>query len=386
VEQNMVDALSPHALSNLIGSIYDCALDPSRWDQTLIAVKDALDCRTAGLHLNDLRDGRFLINKSVGIEPEIQEQMQKHLPEVHAWLVRGLALLPSLDEPYLISRHIPQAEVEASPYYQECMKPYGMVDIMQYFLMHTPTRFSGLGFGRHGQYDVVGAREIELGGLLLPHLRRAVTISNVLDARTIERSRMVEALDALRCAVVLTNGSGRVMHANRAAEDMLRAGDPIQSVGGVLQATVPTAAAELRAAIALAAKDESQIGKTGLAIRLTDVTAPPMFAHVLPMAAGDLRTRLVPASIAAIFIGASPDEQDSAETMAAAFGLTPAETRVLASLLGGRTVAETATALGVAITTARTHLDNIFAKTGVSRQAELVRLASQIVPPANQPD
>jgi DNA-binding CsgD family transcriptional regulator len=142
----------------------------------------------------------------------------------------------------------------------------------------------------------------------------------------------------------------------------------------------------LRAAIALAAKDESQIGKTGLAIRLTEVTAVPMFAHVLPMGAGDLRTRLVPASIAAIFIGASPDEQDGAETMAAAFGLTPAETRVLASLLGGRTVAETAAALGVAITTARTHLDNIFAKTGVSRQAELVRLASQIVPPANQPD
>jgi DNA-binding CsgD family transcriptional regulator/PAS domain-containing protein len=382
----MVDALSPRALSQLIGSIYDCALDPSRWDQTLIDVKDALNCRTAGLHLNDLRDGRFLINKSVGIEPSIQEQMQKHLPEVHAWLVKGLTLLPSLDDPFLVSRHIPHAEVEASPYYQECMKPYGMVDIMQYFLMHTPTRFAGLGFGRHGQHDIIGAPEIELGGLLLPHLRRAVTISNVLEVRTIERSRMAEALDALRCAVVLTSETGLVLHANRAAEDMLRVGDPIQSVGGVLEATAPAAAAELRAAIALAARDESQIGKTGLAIRLTAPAAPPMFAHVLPMGAGDLRTRLVPASIAAIFIGAPPDEQDSAETMAAAFGLTPAETRVLASLLGGRTVAETAAALGVAITTARTHLDNIFAKTGVSRQAELVRLASQIVPPANQPD
>jgi len=66
--------------------------------------------------------------------------------------------------------------------------------------------------------------------------------------------------------------------------------------------------------------------------------------------------------------------------MAAAFGLTPAETRVLAGLPAGRKLAETATALGVAVTTARTHLDSIFAKTGLSRQAELMLLATQMLP------
>jgi DNA-binding CsgD family transcriptional regulator len=67
--------------------------------------------------------------------------------------------------------------------------------------------------------------------------------------------------------------------------------------------------------------------------------------------------------------------------MAAAFDLTPAETRVLAHLLAGRTLAETAAALQVSPSTAKTHLDGIFAKTGVGRQADLPRLAADLVPP-----
>lgn len=46
---------SPRALSELIGSIYDCVLDPDRWDQTLRDLRDALDCHTGALALVDLR-------------------------------------------------------------------------------------------------------------------------------------------------------------------------------------------------------------------------------------------------------------------------------------------------------------------------------------------
>ncbi len=67
--------------------------------------------------------------------------------------------------------------------------------------------------------------------------------------------------------------------------------------------------------------------------------------------------------------------------MAAAFGLTPAETRLLASLFAGRTLAETAATLGITRTTAKTHLEHIFLKTGVTRQAELMRLWTGLISP-----
>jgi DNA-binding CsgD family transcriptional regulator len=61
-----------------------------------------------------------------------------------------------------------------------------------------------------------------------------------------------------------------------------------------------------------------------------------------------------------VFIGAPPDTQDGADAVAAAFGLTPAETKVLASRFAGRTLVETAGTLGITRSTAKTHFEHTF--------------------------
>jgi DNA-binding CsgD family transcriptional regulator/PAS domain-containing protein len=360
----VADAISPQALSNLIGSIYDCALDPARWERTLAEVMEALDCHGITLTLSDLRYDRILLQKAAGLEAPILEQLPKHPPEMTARLRDALASWPSLDEPHVVSRHFSPAYIETSAYFQQWARPTGIVDTMALFLMHTPLHLAGLYLGRNERQGVITEREIELGKLLLPHLRRAVTISKVLDVRTIVGKRMSEALDALRCGVVLTNEHGTILHANRSAEHMLDEGGPIQSSQGILQATAPSATYELRSALALAAGNEAGIGKTGLAVRLTESDAPPILAHVLPLTESDFRTRLQPSAVAAVFIGAPPDAQDGADALAAAFGLTPAETKVLASLFAGRKLTETAATLSITRPTAKTHLEHIFLKTG----------------------
>jgi DNA-binding CsgD family transcriptional regulator len=369
----MAAVLSRQALSTLIGSIYDCAIDLNCWDETLARIREALACQNAVLHLNDLQNDRVLFHKHAGAVPE----HHKYVPEMHALLPPR----PELDEPYVLSRQVSAATMEASPFVQEWLKPQGLVDVMQLFLMYTPSRFSGLGLAWHERHGLVTEGEFALARLLLPHVRRAVTISNVLDASTIERARMTETLDALSCAVMLVNARGAILYANGSAEGMLQEGRSLRSAAGVLQAVAPAAAAELRNAIKLAAKDESGIGRTGLAIPLADPNIVSLFAHVLPMTGSALRTGMQPEAVAAIFVGAHADKQGGAELMAATYGLTPAETRVLASLLAGRTLAEIAKALAIAPTTTKTHLDNIFSKTGVRRQADLMRLGHQIVPP-----
>ncbi|MET3582333.1 DNA-binding CsgD family transcriptional regulator/PAS domain-containing protein [Mesorhizobium robiniae] len=381
----MAKALSNHELSKLIGSIYDCALDPERWEDALAGIRDALNAQTAVLHLDDLTNDRLLIYRTVGIEPYWLEQQAKHIPEIHARLLEDLSTWPSLDMPHVVSRHVPQTDLETSRYFQECLKPQGVVDIMSFFLIHTPTRFAGFAVTRHERQGVITEHEIKLGGLLLPHVRRSLIISNMLDIGTIERARIAEALDALTCAVVLTDERGVLLHANHSAKRMLQSGAPIQDVHGIVQANIPSASKELHSAIMLAAQDAASIGKRGLAVLLTEPGLPPVFARVLPMAGGDPRAGMEPAAVAAVFIGNALDERDAADMLATAFGLTLAETRVLASLLAGHTLAETAASLHIASTTTKTHLDNIFQKTGVSRQADLMRLVMQIVPPAGQP-
>ena len=96
------------------------------------------------------------------------------------------------------------------------------------------------------------------------------------------------------------------------------------------------------------------------------------------LARGDLRTRLIPQATAAVFITrAGRAAPAKIGAIAAAFRLTPAETRALEQLLSGMSLVEAAAALKVAETTPKTHLSRIFAKTGVSRQAEFVALVDR---------
>jgi DNA-binding CsgD family transcriptional regulator len=54
------------------------------------------------------------------------------------------------------------------------------------------------------------------------------------------------------------------------------------------------------------------------------------------------------------------------------FGLTAAEIQTLAQILEGRSLDEAGQVLGIARSTVKSHLDDIFAKSGTRRQAELV--------------
>ena len=375
----MQEPLSPQALSELIGSIYDRALDPDHWDQTLSELKQAFGSGGMGLALMDRRRGRTLVSRYAGLN--MQELEAKHSPEVIQMLSRFVLELQS-DEPHVASR-LPQGY--PLPFFSGELKPRGFVDVMTCFLSNTPAHLSFIGIAQLDGQGVFTDREIALGALLLPHLRRSVTISGLLDARTVEKERMTETLDAFKCGVVLTNRTGSILHANRSADRMMRHEGPIQGVRGVLQARAPAAARELRAAISIAAEDETSLGKTGLAIRLSQDDEPAQYAHVLPLAGGELRTRLKPEAVAAVFVGAASDEADGAEAMATAFSLTLAETRVVEHLLGGHSLKESAAALGIATTTAKTHLENIFQKTGVRRQVEVIRLAARVAAPADAP-
>jgi DNA-binding CsgD family transcriptional regulator len=376
--QQAADLPTVEAVSELIGSIYDCALDPGRWDKTLGELSNMFRCFNAMMVNFDLTHGRAAFARIIGVEPHWREQMDRHNAELASW--HRLYFRPDwpIDEPQVRSRDIPRAVVEQSRMANEWGAPQGLVDTMALVLLNTPTRYSQLGLGRHRQVGLITAREIALGRLLSPHVRRAATIGDVIDLKTIESSAANQTLDTLRVGVVITDDRGRVLRANSAAETMLRAGTPIRSVAGTIQTNIAAATAELHAAVALADGSEAGLGRTGLAVRLTPPGEPPVLAHVLPLKQGEVRSRLQPKAAAAIFIGSVSLGASGAEAMAVAYDLTPMETRVLAGVLAGQRPAQTADALGVAETTVRTHLHSIFGKTGAARQAELVRLAAQM--------
>ena len=69
------------------------------------------------------------------------------------------------------------------------------------------------------------------------------------------------------------------------------------------------------------------------------------------------------------------------EAFAKLYGLTGGELRVLLAMAPGLGVKEAAEVLGIGETTAKTHLQHIFAKTGTSKQSELMHLFMGAAPP-----
>lgn len=373
-----VPVLTTLQFSSIVANIYDCALDPARWDGTVSEIKALFGSDNAILGLFDTQGQRMLLSKDTGMEPDWTASQAPYFGEQAAFFEKTMGEWPSFDEPVALSRLTTPEERAASPYLREWAAPRGIVDVLCLILMHTPNRVARLDMGFHARNGVVTDDQIEIGRLIVPHIRRAAIISNMLDVRTIERNRMAETLDVIKYGVVLARENSHILHANTPAEALLREGALIKSTGGVLHAIRPQARKELQNAIGLAARDETKLGKTGISVMLTPPDAAPVIAHVLPLAKGDYRTRLMPTAAAAIFIGSTADLKASARSIALQFGLTPSEQKVLAELLAGRTLAEAAKGLEVTVNTARTHLANIFSKAGVSRQADLIRLAAQM--------
>ena len=85
----------------------------------------------------------------------------------------------------------------------------------------------------------------------------------------------------------------------------------------------------------------------------------------------------------AVFIQAVGDLQPlPGEVLVKLFGLTYAETRLIGLLTTNIDLGDAAASLGIALTTARTHLQHIFEKTGTNRQPELMKLVLSALPGA----
>jgi DNA-binding CsgD family transcriptional regulator len=265
-------------------------------------------------------------------------------------------------------------------YYREMVRPYGYIDATALLVLRERDRIGSISMSRHESAGAVTDPDLQVIQLLAPHLRRAVAISDVLNMQTIKIGTFEGAFDLLQAGALFVDHDCKIVHANRAARAMLEKGSPIQSVHGELKTRLPQTSAALKKAVAVAM--EPAIGRMGIGVPVPQSEGDPAYVHVLPLMTGDTRSRLAPRASAALFVtvkdgGTGPP----AEAIAAVFDLSSAEIRVLQRLLAGRAPAEIADDLGLAMPTVRSHLASIYAKTGASRQSDLIRLATQLAAP-----
>lgn len=226
-----------------------------------------------------------------------------------------------------------------------------------------------------------------------PHLQRAIRLRVRLWRRQDGREEEVlwsgRMIDRLPMGVALLDAAGRILCLNRAGQAMVDARDGLRLQQGRLQAEQGAEARRLAHALeaAVSAGARTAAVRRGEAADLR-VSRPsgraPYLLTVLPLSpeaavpfgdagGGDgARIRAVvyivdPAAVA----------PGLCARLGGLFGLTPVEAALVADLLADLTPAEIGDRRGVAISTVRSQLRSIFAKTGTSRQSELMNLVNR---------
>lgn len=175
---------------------------------------------------------------------------------------------------------------------------------------------------------------------------------------------LATALDGFRCAVIHVDAAMRLLGCNAAAECMLAAPGPLRLDRGRLAARD--------------AGDDAALG--GLVVDASSGLAPRTDRYHRLQTNGGPVLRVAPlpgetGGTALIFLtDPGAPGADRARDLAEAFGLTPAESRVAAGLLHGRSIRAIAADEGIGEQTVRHHTKALFTKTGTRRQAELVHL------------
>jgi len=172
--------------------------------------------------------------------------------------------------------------------------------------------------------------------------------------------------------VVILDARGRVMAANRAARALIESGTALTITKAMLHARSPESDDSLSAAIDVATRGGADDGIGYFRLRQQG-SGDLLHGYAIGLSPdGDGAVAGV-----AVFVY-DPELRSSSERhLRNMFRLSAAEARVAALIVEGYAVSEAATMLKISVHTVRTQLKNIFAKTGVSRQNELVRVATK---------
>jgi DNA-binding CsgD family transcriptional regulator/PAS domain-containing protein len=216
-------------------------------------------------------------------------------------------------------------------------------------------------------------RHLHYMQLLAPHLDRAARLQTRLNVVTLRSELVSGALDRLTVGVVVVDhAGGRIWHNRRAAEI---ASDPqvLTLVGQRLTGRDAASTRSIRDLIARAVDRE----ETGL-LPIEREELRPLLLVAAPLKPGgmyDLSVHPGETGYGVLFIS-DPDQSEnlSVESLRSAFELTYREAQTAIAIAHGHGLKTAARAMGVAPTTARSQLQQVFAKTGTSHQAELAAL------------
>lgn len=368
----------------ILGDVYDCAVNPDLWPQTLERIRATLGFAYVMTGFADL---------SMSLSEGITIQKMRSTSWDVNWFYKVQRYLPSapgfeeflrsgVDLPWVQLEHVDEAEIEKTEFYEEWVRPQGLHDCMNVLYYDREVLVGNMTCTTFKGAPLIGKREKDFVARLSPHIRRAVSINSMVDRSNLALTLYRKVLDALSVAVLIVDGGGRLVYANALADALLSKGDLLAFHNGHVRARRTDGMPDhLSTAIAKAAHGAGSLGISGIGVPLIRADGERASAYVLPLDGNDLRGEMSRGH-AAIFIAQRKEQQPMAvEILRTIFGLTPSEAKVAYAMARGEAPGAVAAVQGTTVNAVRYHLKNAYAKVGVNDKTALAARVMALIPP-----
>lgn len=358
------------SFDELLRLVYAGAHDTPPWKPFLLALEQALqvDAATLVLRQPTIGDEGVLISVDTDRDLERTYRLGRYSDDPFLNIVPGYV--------YTLEDVISEAELHRTAYYRELMAPDGVEQMMALNVIGEFHGIAKLRLARRRGNRRYGIVDKSFCARLAPHLAHAVSHYGRITIPALEHLVYGTALEQMAIGIVILRDDNRVLCMNSRASLLLgRSGalsihdGELRAVDAALQRRILECSRSVRAAwrggrdgAAGAFNVPCSDSRDSLQVLVRAIPLPEY--HYSRGSIG-----------LALFIGSARERRPlSAEVVARLFGLSPAESVVVLALAEGASPAEAARTLGVAVSTVRSQLRSIYAKTGVRRQADLVSL------------
>jgi DNA-binding CsgD family transcriptional regulator len=365
----------------LVSSIYDCAVNPNLWPDTLGIIRDAVEAAYVAVNCAATANGTHALPSHwLKCNGQADDGWLDRLKVLSFKIPHGRELfnLP-VDVSWTPLSQMSEPEFQESEFYHEWIKPQNLRDFLSLNYLKGDAANGFLTIPTSANRAPVNADNRKLVEQLSPHIRRALLINDLTEQNNLANSLCKQVLDRLSVAVLVV-GPGRLLKlTNSAGDRLLSIADKISTSGGLLKVLKSRGQAlSLDDALDRAFNAHRSPGFAGSAVPLMSNDGDRVAAYVLPLGC---KGALEPGHCA-VFIPQCGEQQPMAtQILRTVFDLSLAEARISTLIAKGDGPAMIAQTLGISINTVRSHLARAFSKTDTNDQSALGALVNKLIPP-----
>lgn len=365
-------------LDGIVDKVCDALGDEAALGGLLERLRQDFGCSAAALISHDFAHRRGIWCFDSGVDPSIRRSYAEYFAERNPWL--GISIIYQTGRVHLGSEIIADSDLVRTEFYDGFLRRFDAHHRLCGVVLRDRNETCFLSLMRSRALREFDARDRHDLGSLVPHLHQMLRVRRTLLRRCAGYEPFDQLLRLLPEAVLVVDRDAKLVFRNEAAARIAQAGDGLAVRGGRLVAESRTQNAELRRLVAATVLPPHEGGAPGGRL----VVARPSGRHPYVLVANRLGCDHAddlmghPEPLVAI-VTRDPDADAGDLDLATVYRLTRAEARLCGLVVTGITLAEAAERLGISRNTARTHMKQVYAKTGTHRAAELTRLVSRAI-------